>query len=361
MREICLIKSAIKKFDLKLNGLTVLTEAASNNFIWTPIIAAKAGAQVIAYSKTSKHGKFDEIAHATMNYSKRLNVENRVEVFSKLLPEHINTADIITNLGFIRPINKSKIRYFKSTAVISLMWETWEFRERDIDIQYCYKREIPVLGVNESDPRLKTMDYLGAVAKKILFEAGIEVFQSRIGVVGKGKFADVISRSLLADGAICQKLQTFSGKELNFIAESDALIISDHETETIYIARNGLMTPKRLRAINPNIIIVHITGGINDKEVLAENIKLYPPKIAPLYSMSVTTGYVGPKPVIDLHTAGLKVGEELTKARRSGYDYESSIRKALNNPICQDFSISQKKLFNIKKQQKTVTNNNGTK
>lgn len=361
MREIHLIKSVIKKFNLNLNGLTVLTEAASNNFIWTPIIAAKAGAQVIAYSKTSRHGKFDEIAHTTMNYSKRHNVENRIEVFSKLLPGHIEKADIITNLGFIRPINKSKIQYFKSTAVISLMWETWEFRERDIDIQYCYKRGIPVLGVNESDPRLRTMDYLGAVAKKILLEAGIKVFQSRIGVVGTGKFADVISRSLLAGGAICQKLQTFTSKELDFIADSDALVISDHETETIYIAKNGLITPKRLKAINPNIIIVHITGGINGNEILAENIKLYPPKIAPLYSMSVTTGYVGPKPVIDLHTAGLKVGEELAKARRSGSDYESSIRKALNNPICQDFSISQKTFFKTLKKQKTITNNNSKK
>ena len=36
--------------------------------------------------------------------------------------------------------------------------------------------------------------------------------------------------------------------------------------------------------------------------------------------MSVTAGFLGPKPVIDLHTAGLRVGAALSRARRSGLD-----------------------------------------
>jgi hypothetical protein len=34
--------------------------------------------------------------------------------------------------------------------------------------------------------------------------------------------------------------------------------------------------------------------------------------------MSVATDYVGPRPLIDLHTAGLAVGTALTRARRRG-------------------------------------------
>ena len=43
--------------DLDLSGLTVLTEAASGSFISTPLMAAAAGAKVIAVTKSSQFGK----------------------------------------------------------------------------------------------------------------------------------------------------------------------------------------------------------------------------------------------------------------------------------------------------------------
>ena len=42
-REIKLIRKAIELLDLNLEGKTVLTEVGSNNYLYTPIIPAKAG------------------------------------------------------------------------------------------------------------------------------------------------------------------------------------------------------------------------------------------------------------------------------------------------------------------------------
>ena len=53
--------------------------------------------------------------------------------------------------------------------------------------------------------------------------------------------------------------------------------------------------------------------------------------------MSVSLDYLGPKPVIDLQTAGLKVGELLVRARLGGLEVQDAEKEALKNPICQSF------------------------
>ena len=67
-----------------------------------------------------------------------------------------------------------------------------------------------------------------------------------------------------------------------------------------------------------------------DREALESvGFHCHPSKFAPPGFMSVTTDYLGPKPLIDLHTAGLKVGEELAKARGMGLSSQEAERFVL--------------------------------
>ena len=59
-------------------------------------------------------------------------------------------SDIVTNSGMLRPINDEVVSKLKKTAVIPLMWETWELRPGEIDIISCQKNKIPVIGTNEN-------------------------------------------------------------------------------------------------------------------------------------------------------------------------------------------------------------------
>jgi hypothetical protein len=56
---------------------------------------------------------------------------------------------------------------------------------------------------------------------------------------------------------------------------------------------------------------------------------------------------LGPRAVIVLNCAGLKVGELLARSRLKGLSCEVAGRKALRNPICQDFSADQYKKHQI--------------
>ncbi len=198
-----LIQEFIDKLNLDLSGLVVLTEAASGNYVCTPLIAAMANAEkVIAVTKDSKYGSAEDIIDHTLSMAKTFGIKrDSIHILDNLRPDLIEEADITTNLGFVRPINKEFISHLKKTAVISLMYETWEFREQDLDLAESLQRGIPVLGVNEQHHALKIFDYIGHLCMKILFEAELEIFRSKIVVAGNNKFGKNIIKTLATAGA----------------------------------------------------------------------------------------------------------------------------------------------------------------
>jgi len=344
MREYRLIDEAIEKFELDLNNYTILTEAASGNFVWTPIIAAKARGNVYAYSKDSKYATFQEVKQNTLENAHYLGIEENIEIIDCLSSDKIRKSDIITNCGFLRPLDREKLQFANETAVISLMWETWEFRESDLDLAYCFQKKIPVLGTNESDPRLKTLEYLGPVSKKLLFESGIEVCQSFIYICGQGKFADTIYESLQHDYALCKLIDNRSNIDKGDISSLDAVIIADHKTDNSYLgeAQESWID---VRDLNDSTRIIHITGNINEDAVRTRGLRIYPENEFELGRMSVTTDYVGPRPVIDLHTAGLKVGSIMAEYRKKGLTIRETIEESCKDILCLDFSENQKKRY----------------
>src|SRR6266849_242211 len=83
-RAIRMIRQAISKSRMDLRGLTVLTEAATNNFVVTPVIAAMAGAKVFAVARDSEYGEAVEARSQTYEFAARCGVRDRIEVrFSK--------------------------------------------------------------------------------------------------------------------------------------------------------------------------------------------------------------------------------------------------------------------------------------
>ena len=53
--------------------------------------------------------------------------------------------------------------------------------------------------------------------------------------------------------------------------------------------------------------------------------------------MSVTADYAGPKPAIDLHAAGLKVGQAMVEGMKKHNDMKKAIKHALKNSPAMDF------------------------
>ncbi|OGR90236.1 MAG: hypothetical protein A2992_07950 [Elusimicrobia bacterium RIFCSPLOWO2_01_FULL_59_12] len=309
-----------------MSGLTVLTEAATGHYSLTASIAALAHAKnVYALTAESRFGTAQEAARQTTALADAWGVSGNVHILSSREDPRLHEVDLVTNLGFVRPINRALLGRLKPGVSIALMWEPWEFRESDLDLAACRELNIPVLGTQESHPALQLFDYVGLVAMKLLFELEIEVFRSRLIVVGQGVLAEKTLAVLTRNGAHATVLSgrppetLSSGKAQDAFRQADAAVIVEHHLKESLIGPDGQITAFQLKDLNPGLSIAHICGAVDASQIETAQIPLAPRPIAPAGYMSVLTNYVGPKPLIDLHAAGLKVGSGLARERQAGH------------------------------------------
>lgn len=341
-----LIDRAIDTFRLDLSGLVVLTEAATGYYVLTAMIAAISGAQrVYAITRDSRYGKIDEVYAETMALASQWGVANRIEVLFSRQDERIGQVDIVTNLGFVRPLDKPFLQHLKPTAVIPLMWETWEYRAEDVDLYECRRLGIPVLGTNEHHPDLQIFGYIGHIALKLLFALDIEVFHAQVVVMGSGAFAEQTVATLRANDACVMRIEVSENGRIDgdlarqFLRQADALVIVEHRCRWMLIgAAQSQLSAQELHACNPGLAIAHICGGVDRASLVEIGLRCCPAEFAVPGYMSVATDYVGPKPLIDLHTAGLKVGEQLARLRGRGLEaFQAEMEVLKRVPLAQGF------------------------
>jgi len=325
-----LMEQSIAAMFLNLSGLIVLTEAASKNYVHTPVIAALAGAdKVYAVTRDSIYGKVSEIADFTYTLSELCGVREKIEVLTEKTQEILKEADIITNLGFVRPINSEMVAWMKDTAVIPLMCEAWEFRASDIDVEACRAKGIPVIATNEDAPGLEVFNFSGCLCLKMLFELEIEVYKSKIVVVSSDKFGRVIEKNLRLLGAdvyLVSELETERSR--GYLVNSDAIVIADYTSMDTFIGHKAHITTEELVNLSHGVSIVQFAGKVDLAELNKFGIRYFPNKEVGALRMGLTLASLGPKPIIDLHCAGLRVGEVAARAILSGAGVQDAEKQA---------------------------------
>lgn len=304
------ILKSLKKFDLNLSGKIVLTEAASGNYVVTPILAAIAGAKVYALFKESIYASFNEVKLQIKELADEFKVFDKITIITSYNDIDLSEIDILTNTGFNRPINKQLINKLSPKCVIPLMWEPWEYRSNELDLDACRERGIKVYGTNESDPRLRTMDYIGYIVLSLLLMEKQSPFSSNILVLGDEHFAPPIIRILEKNNYSA----SYSGdyNERIILNDFNVVVFAEHNNHGLLLGEKGLIKPSEL---SNNHLLIHIAGNVDVSKVKC---KVIPDKPANFGYMSFTTDYIDSMAVIDLHTAGLIVAEGMSKAKENG-------------------------------------------
>lgn len=350
-RAVELAKRQVETLKLDLNGLTVLTECASNAYGYTAFMALIAGARVIALGKDSTHGKFENSKKAILDMVEREKLTNfQIDFFENELPDNMwAKAEIITNSGFLRPFTREKISRMGDKAVLPLMWETWELRPNELDIKACQDFSIPVIGTNEHFPGADMFGYPGMLAIKLILESGLELINNIIVLLGGG-----LTGRLIAETFTNLKLDfiwfTENGNEknyfnhkysdLNLLLEQenlDLIFCADHVTMSEIVGRQSTITFSDIKKRFKNIAWCHLMGPIDTEELKSSGIDFYPKSIKPFGYMSYDTDNLGWGPVIILNSAGLKVGEIAARSRMAGNSVENAIRETVEYGIGQDF------------------------
>ncbi len=127
-----------------------------------------------------------------------------IEIVTELNHSIIAQADVVTNSGHVRPINRDMIALLKPTAVVPLMYESWEFRETDVDLEACRDRGIAVAGTNERHPEIDVFSYLGIMAVKLLLDSGVAVYKSRVVLLCDNPFESFSPPGPALGGCPCE-------------------------------------------------------------------------------------------------------------------------------------------------------------
>jgi hypothetical protein len=331
--------TAIDRCALCLKGFAVVTEAATGPYAITPVMAAMAGAEVFAVTRTTSYGTVDQVRNITMGLAGLAGVAPQVRVFDTLQPEIVAEADIVTNSGHVRPINAEMVARMKSTAVIPLMYEEWEFREGDLDLGACRRHGIGVAGTNERHPEIGVFPFLGMMAVKLLLDAGIPVFKSSILLLCNNPFAKFIEDGLQNSGAAVISVPELSAA-VEICSEVDAILVALRPKSTPVLDGSDLQLITRLF---PGAVVVQFWGDLDRRQLAMMGIAFWPNGEISTGHMGILPSAIGPEPVIQLQCGGLKVGEVMATAARRGQDpVEASVASGFGQALARHLAYSRK-------------------
>ncbi|SEO70668.1 hypothetical protein SAMN04490178_104106 [Propionispora vibrioides] len=302
-----------------MTGLTVVTELASGLYAVTPLIALLAGAKrVICLGQDTAYGTFNELADDLYKLANSWGLPRPIITDNRFDPV-LKGADIVTNLGMVRPLDKQLLSFIGAQAVVPYMCEAWEYREGDVDLEACIQLGIPVMGTDESHSSVGVFQYCGMLAVKMILEAGFEVLGNRIAIVSSDRFGLTIRETLSQNGALVQlftDVEDYSDIERQ---SWDVIIVAEYVKRECVLGKTGLISGGRLvKLLKRQPTIVQFAGWNQICELKKYQCRIHPQvELSPL-RMAKTLSYLGPYPIVLLHTAGLLVGEKMAQAKKQG-------------------------------------------
>lgn len=326
-RLVRLMRDGIQRCELDLRGSVVLTEAAVGAYVVTPILAAMAGAErVYALTRTTQYGTVEQVTAQTQEVAKRAAVDDRVKIIVDKTQDILGEADIVTNSGHVRPIDGTVVGRLKPTAVVPLMYESWEHRSTDVDALACSDRGIPLAGTNERHPAVDVFSYLGIMAVKLLLDAGVAVYGSRVLLLCDNPFSPFIQDGLSRAGAIVDCVRCLSDACDGDTYDAIVLALSPKQEPSL-----GRTEAQRIAKTWRGAVIAQFWGDIQRDAFTAQGVPVWPARSPAAGHMGILPSAVGPEPVVRLQTGGLKVGELLWRARRAGHSPDQAIQLAVES------------------------------
>ena len=306
-----LMREAIARCDLDLSDATILTEAASGAYAVTPVLAALANARrVFAFTRSSRWGSAEAIEHETEALAQVAGVADRIEIITEKRRAVVATADIITNSGHLRPLDREMVSWMKPTAVIPLMYEAWEVREADIDVAECGRRFIAVAGTNENHPAVAVFPFLGAVAARLLLDAGLSLHGRRISICCDNPFRPFLAQDLIKAGALVEIVD--SVEAISEAPPPDAILLAMTRLPRPVI---GALEAATIARRYPGAMLAQFWGDIDREALIQCGVRFWPQQTPPPGHQGIMLSSVGAEPVVRLQAGGLKVGEVMARVR----------------------------------------------
>jgi hypothetical protein len=317
-----LAEAAVAEMRIDLTDAVVVTEAATGAYAVTPVIAALAGARhVYAFTRSTRFGSVDEVMRHTRELAAEAGVVERIEVRTDRPLSVIHEADVVTNSGHVRPIEREMVERMRPGSALPLMFESWEIQAGrfDLALDEAVARGIRVAGTNERHPMIDVFSFLGTMAVKLLFDAGTAVRNTRIVVVCDNPFAPYLESGLTAAGAAVRSTTS--------VSKVDPVFCPDFVLVSLTPTGSPVIGPAEVRWIAdtwPATVVVQFWGDLDRASLSYAGVRHWPLQAPPAGHMAILPSQPGPEPVVRLQAGGLKVASVLLQpqAEQTAFDLE---------------------------------------
>ena len=232
---------------------------------------------------------------------------------------------------------EEKLRHAKDNVVIPLMYEAWEWRDADMDIKYIRKRNFKIGATNERHPGVDVFNYLGDMALKQIFDAGICPYNNRFILLCNNDFGPFIAKVLagICDGLAVIDLNEhrdrYNEDQIDWIGgfpeiripenyrNAEAVIFTAYPFDKVWI---GEKTPVSIHQIQSQLsdpLILRYAGDLNEEFLKNKGLRFFPQHVHSGH-MGILPSAIGYDPIIRLQSGGLKAAEALLRGQ---YDYKN--------------------------------------
>ena len=320
-----IIKHSIKYFKLDLSGYNILLPASEREPALAPIMASMAGAKNIYVAATGV-----ETVNKTTLLQNELGLNSNITFIETETPQILAGLDIVIKGDGISHIDKKFVSGLKENCVISLLPHNFDFHNiNGINLEDCADEKIPVVAVNPNDQSLMLFRYFAHLIIKRCYEANLDVFRSRILLVGHGDLLENALSLLKAAGAQVYVAYTDRPQNENYIIkhlpEIDGIVVVDYpEKSEIIIGNEGLIKIEDLVDTNPEVKIIHLSGKVQVNPLILGRIS-YIPEVITQNSLNVNIQELGLRAIVESTAAVMKVAETLIKTKNRTVQQNESI------------------------------------
>lgn len=332
------LQHIIQDLSIQLEGDCVLTEAASGAYACTPVLAALAGAEVHAFAHDSNYGSANDCVEQVIELAEKCGVSNQIHFHLQKNEMPWERATVITNSGALRPLDSTFLERVSSSCRVPLMFEAWEFRSQDLDLDFCKSNGISVAGTNERHAQVDVFGYLGDMVVRQIQDAKQTPYRNKFIIVSNNDFTPYLCIPLVK---MCDGVGVYCTLEFKVAVENlGATYLGDwNETEIPNVWKSASSVIYTGSPFSENLwgkfplldldvwkslnspLFLRFAGDLNEADFLQHKIDFYPAKV-PAGHMGILPSAIGWDPIIRLQAGSLKVAE-LMKTNEVNFNNEA--------------------------------------
>ncbi len=306
-----LIRQYIDKYNLDLQGYNVLIPVFEPDPLLFSVIAGAAGANnIYAYNPKININEKKNAVPGEFDFD--------ITVLGSL------PYEILPNLSIILKNSTVSIKDEKCNCLpvrdfaISLLPDNLDFfNPQDTDIKTLKDKKIPVLCHNPEDQRFDLYQHLSNIIIKRCYKLGLDVFRTKILLVGHGNFLNTTLGLLKSMGAmvyVCNTGLPFDQSYvLKHLKDIDIIIAMDYPDQgNQIVGSNGVVDIGDIVDLCPFVRVMQVSGEIETGSLKLGGVRYYPDEVVK-DTLNVNIKELGERGVVELAVSCLKLAENHLK------------------------------------------------